>query len=503
MGVQRPRPDPSLNPFPRRGTAAAEPANGTMSIDQTADEPTLVVPGGPVARARALVADYLTRYSLAAGQGQFVLLRGPHGAGKTHALRHLYHQVAAGGLAAPTGSQPPLQLYVEFDAPSFLRGYSRLIGRVSVDELRDLCARYRAAAAGEEYGEEHRDPAAGRAVADKFRAAPPAGGEALFQKFMVDPTAVEARQAREMVVLADRDFQRVLGFVLDPKLGDAAVAWLTTRDVSDADLARLGVPARVDTDDRAAVAFRVLARLCRRAGRPLLCYFDQFELLTLAGDPQTEKTNAERIAGLLKAITGENGLLALAGSDKGWDALPRHVQERFGYNVVRFSLLSVGDARDLIRVYLSRGGSYAHPATDAELAPFDAEAVREMVGPDGGCSPRRLLQLCALAYDGSDEGRRRVRAEDVVRLSAEADLDPDERQVADAVRAVLLSRGHAFRSDYRDGDLAADFAVLGRDGAPSGSSRSTAPSSTPTRSSTRGRCSDSRAGSATAGSGPD
>ncbi|MEU8354831.1 hypothetical protein AB0C27_02355 [Nonomuraea sp. NPDC048882] len=447
------------NPFPARGTMSMEEQVRDADIlDAQITGPTVELPA--VAGLTALVRQYLEHPSC----GQVAFLHGEHGTGKTHTIRY--------ALGGETGA---LRLYAKAQDGDFRALYQRLMSQVGRDRLRELSRGFQAVLAGEEAGL-RRPPDPGRA-------------ELLFTELLVEPGAVLEAQADELGRVTDdgQEFQRALTSLLEPAMEEAAFAWLAGREITPTDAARLGVSGPMTDANQCRHGLQLLTALCARVGRPVIIVVDQCERLVL-GRP----SNLGVLHSLVERVPQEGGMLLLSGSGAGWEALPDDLRQRFGANHLETGVLSPDQAFALLGAYLERarvpgigparpngglgggpGGWTGRPGGSAGpggsvgsgsgIGPFTEEGVRALLRLSGG-NVRAFLQLAwrafRLATAGGDRGTIDGRFADRVLGTGAA-----ARQAADrAVEAWLLDERAGYRRDWRDGDVAADYAVLSASG---------------------------------------
>ncbi|MEV5891850.1 nSTAND1 domain-containing NTPase [Nonomuraea fuscirosea] len=413
------------NPFPARGTMSMEEQVRDADIlDAQITGPTVELPA--VAGLTALVRQYLEQPSC----GQVAFLHGEHGTGKTHTIRY--------ALGGETGA---LRLYAKAQDGDFRALYQRLMSQVGRDRLRELSRGFQAVLAGEEAGL-RRPPDPGRA-------------ELLFTELLVEPGAVLEAQADELGRVTDdgQEFQRALTSLLEPAMEEAAFAWLAGREITPTDAARLGVSGPMTDPNQCRHGLQLLTALCARVGRPVIIVVDQCERLVL-GRP----SNLGVLHSLVERVPQEGGMLLLSGSGSVWAALPDDLRQRFGANQLATGVLSPEQALALLGAYLER---ISGPS--GGVAPFTEEGLRALLRLSGG-NVRAFLQLAwrafRLATAGGERGTIDRRFADRVLGTGAA-----TRRAADrAVEGWLLDERAGYRRDWRDGDVAADYAVLSASG---------------------------------------
>ena len=134
--------DTTRNPFPFQGTLSIEGSRINARETTRSGVPTLM--RDPIEQVLDAKSAYLARFKPnSRAQGQILMLKGPHGTGKTHALRYAIGRVTDETRATTaTGVTEPHQIYVKAEGPDFVRLYQEAVTLVPFDLLRDLSLRF-------------------------------------------------------------------------------------------------------------------------------------------------------------------------------------------------------------------------------------------------------------------------------------------------------------------------------------------------------------------------
>jgi hypothetical protein len=392
---------PPLNPFPFQATTAVEEGPFVASYRAWASNtPTVLVE--PVRRLTALARRYRDSFELdERGDGQAAFVYGPHGSGKTHAVR------AAVGAAA-TEDDPPvlLPLYVKLSSPNVGNAYRRLMAQLSIADLTELALRFLGSLAG---GASARPPLAG-SVEEQLREDPSALLTMFSEHVLERGLLLQAQADRVRAVVADEvDFQRALTYLLEPDLSDAAYRWLQGRALSAAQLRRLGLSGQLDTPDQCQYGLQLLTLICARAGRPLVLVLDQAEKFLAQPDGTLVADSMGFLHSLVEKVPEQGGMLVVAANDETWSMLPIDLRQRFGTNDVACPALPSDDAFELLGVYILAAYGDRPPAGYQAPQPFTETAVRKLLRNSGG-NMRALLQLAWHSFDRLAPGQHAIDA---------------------------------------------------------------------------------------------
>lgn len=479
---------PPRNPFPFQATTVARPSRGAAANGGDrpgADRPGAARPGADV-HAPTLLLDPLVRaWRLARGyvddfpgsaDGQTILLRGEHGSGKTHTVNFITGRIADVRPRTAVDARPVV-LYARIDGADFGAAFRALVKHLSLDELRDLGWLYLYAFASDDIRrgietarlETGEHPGGGDHVG-AFPAITSTEVAAAFARADVERSGVENQQGRDIgrIEGARRDLQNAFTYLMGAELADAACSWFHANPVDPTTLRKLGVSGPIADTEGYVATLQFLATLATRGGRPLLVCLDQYEKLLPTEDPERRAANLELIRKLVEALPRENALFLLAGTDEAWASLPKDVQARFGQSEVVLSTVTLDEAADLIRLYLSVANG-AGPleqerrpdvSTD-DLFPVDRDAVRAIVTAGGG-NVRRLLQTCHTVFAESEaRGWVPVDAALVAEALRRAQRElPTEGEVAAQIERMLRAQPFRFTREFRTDDQAVDFAVF-------------------------------------------
>ncbi|MBI4877222.1 MAG: hypothetical protein HY822_21550 [Acidobacteria bacterium] len=450
-------PYPQRNPFPYQGVATVEGQRiGLAKEEMVAGLPTLLL--DPIARTLKLTGKYL---ETAGERGQILGLRGEHGAGKTHAMRYVWARLKQDSIAL-------CQVYAKAEGPDFLGLYRVIVPQISQELLRDLCRSFFAGLAASNLKSRIQDADARGQLEERLRS-DPAEVERLLGTYFLEQGWLDALQASEVGSLANemREFQRVFSFLDSPgDLGARAYEWLQGKEPSEADRRRLGVAGPIRSAEAAKWGLQVLVTLFGRAGRPLILYLDQFEKLVLDPGGNLVAQNAGLLHSLVEVVPRERCMLMVAGNEEAWNALPRDLTQRFARQIVSFPVLTLAEAGDLVRLYLTPPGEEFRPGGGDGLYPFSEEAIKRMLVYGAG-NVRRLLQTCWEAFEAAGPERREVGADLIEAVVGKHQHTAfQESTVRQEIEKILIGRSLAWRREFRVGSAVVDFAVMGPDGAP-------------------------------------
>lgn len=478
---------PDKNPFPYQGTMTVEASSDPESDDSYQIPRTL--PLESVRQTLKLVSDYLERF--AGGKekrGQFAVIRGDHGSGKTHAIKYVLDRIVQD---APIHSRAdrPLQLYGQGKFPEFMPIYRQLVSQISLEDLQDANLRFLGVVASEQLARVEAatavttenvaaikvDQIAGEDIATKLRDTPEKVFE-LFNNYLVEKGAVEEKQKSEVKKLSPGkgdDFRRAFSYILSPELARPAYNWLIGTEITEEEKRRLGVSGPLVAPDSAAISLQLLAALFNRVGRPLIIFIDQYEKLILAKDKTLAAGNAGLIHSLVEIIPRENGMFVLSGNEEAWDALPRDLVSRFAGNIVDFPVLRPDEASEMIRLYLTPTADDFHVRFETSVSenandfyPFEGQAIRTIVRYSAG-NIRNLLQICSTVFDAAAPNQRLITTRLVDSVLKEGKLDYSSLEnVGGEIERVLRERSLQFSRDFRIGETKVDFAVVDEAGDP-------------------------------------
>ncbi|TMR14317.1 hypothetical protein ETD86_29070 [Nonomuraea turkmeniaca] len=376
------------NPFPARGTAsAAETVHPEMLREWADRTPTAPLPG--VRDAERLAEEYARDFQdETTRHGGLGCLYGAHGAGKTHAARHM--------MATVHRREPDaVQLYVRFQDDDLVAAYRRLVPQLSQGLLTDLIVRYLGTLAG--------DQAANAGVpADRGRLMSALDTEPtrvfdLFDAHLIEAGRVLEAQAREIAAVTGdgQRFQRALSFLIRPEFSDAAYDWLCGRPIG-LDAARaLGVGEQIGDPQTCRYGLQLLATLVTRSGRPFVLIFDQCEKFLL-DDGVPVPANLGLLQSLVEVVPRAGGLLLLVASEAGWQAMPPDLHQRIGPGAIHMMPLVPDDARLVLRVYLD---ALRDPPRE-DIRPITEAGLRELLRHSGG-NVRLLLQLAWASFEAA------------------------------------------------------------------------------------------------------
>lgn len=376
-------------PFPSQAIYSLEAAP-TEGSGAPVLPSTLVMPA--LSELQSYTAVYLQRFGSLVGQS--VLVRGAHGAGKTHALGYLMGKVAAGEFG--DGRTGTIQLYAKADGPGLAEVYRRLMAQLPPARLRDLTQRFTADLAGRSISPDASDSG----LAEELRKRPVLVGEML-GNYAIDESELVAQREREVGRLTDesRDFLNALGW-MDSELGEVARRWFSGARLAPELLRSIGVERAIETDEMAKFAVQLLASMCSRSGVPLIVYIDQYEKLLLGPDGELDRGVAGAVHTLAEVVPKEDAMIVLSGNEEVWQKLPSDLKQRFGHRVVECRGLDIREAAALVNLCLRprEEAIVERELEDDDIAPFTFDGLSLLHLYSSG-NARRLLELCAAAYD--------------------------------------------------------------------------------------------------------
>lgn len=353
---------PPHNPFPRQATTSLEGTGVDLPSNAQPDrKPTLLWP--PIRELLALTSHYLEHYvPRQSDAGQFIAIRGAHGAGKTHALRYVIQSVARREIGIPESVERLFQVYVKAEGPDFLAIYRALMAQVPLTVLRELNRRFIGVVASEQIeapapGGTERDPDVVKEsdpdivklLRDPDRLRNPDTVRVLFDQYLLEEGAVREQQERKIGRMTGnvRHFQRVLSYLNSDDLSQAAHNWLKGLNVTSEEMSQLGVTGPIASTTVAKWALQLVATLFARVGHPFMLYLDQYEKLVLNEDNRLTSQNAGLLHSLIEVVPRENGMLVLCGNEEAWDTLPPDFQQRFARHIIEFPPLEFEQALEV------------------------------------------------------------------------------------------------------------------------------------------------------------
>ena len=426
-----PQPEyPERNPFPVQGTA---------SVETTGSEPQSLatdVQTPQLKHAWSQVQAYLIARPRLEAYAPVLALHGPAGSGKTHTLRYLLQRTAAEYKEGNRlyGTAYVLAGTADLDALRYA-----ILQAIPLSTLRAVSQRF-IEVIGLEHVETSPQPetAVGRQERAKLRENLPQIS-ALIKSALIDPAQINKLQGDELREAGNDDLRNALSYIDDDELGDKARAWLCGDPLDEEVLRRLGV-GKKRAADHPHRALRVVVRLFKRTGTPLLVMLDQCESF-LRPDPKGPvPPESERfLQGLVELLPQEQALFAVAMSEEAWRSLQGYLRQRLGLISYQFSALSESSAHEFIHTYIHTQA----PTEDAapEIFPFKEDAVREILAGIQG-NVRRFLQTCHEAFKLASPKAAMITLDIVRRALKEAKRErPSLELVIAQTRSLLRDRG--------------------------------------------------------------
>jgi hypothetical protein len=412
------------NPFRAQATTSVEEGSFLESyVAWSMDTPTLDLT--PVRRVAELTERFCASFTDEADppEGQVAFVHGAHGAGKTHAVR-----AAVGRVAAGTGSLLPL--YVKLESQTFVEAYRRLMGQLTLPQLRSLVLRFLGSLTPAGPG---RRPSAGHDPWDEPEPTDlrdqPERILRLFDEHFLERGLVLEAQAEQMTAAVgeEQSFPRALTYLLVQELQQAAYDWLRGAEVDTTHLRRLGIPEPIRDPRHCRYGLQLLALIGARAGQPVVFILDQCEKFVLDTGQTLIPDNVGLLHSLVEGLPRENGMLVVCGNDEAWAGLPADLRQRFGGNDVVCPQLVPAEATDLLALYVRCALGEDLPARRRPPWPFTEGAVLTLLRLSGG-NIRALLQVAGRAFESwhADAGPVAVDEAEILRAAPDVvdALDP-------------------------------------------------------------------------------
>ena len=462
------------NPFPRKSV---------VSLDSGGDLPvyTLVTP--QVERGSHLAVEYLED-----GLGQVITIQGPYGSGKSHLINFSMHAVEQAH-ASSTTKVRLVQLYQRASSADFLSFYKELIKQIGFELLQEVNDRFLGVVAAKEMsanmqrskeglleflpeeqkaGVEAQYDQARKARVEGLRSDPKSVYQYL-DSLIIQPETVYDQRATELQVIAGENFKKAFFYLPDLRLGRTAYSWFVIDEMTDEDIARLGVSGRLGSALDAKYALSLLVTLFRHAGIRLVIYFDQIEKLLVGTDAKTLDENRGVLQSLAEVCPAQNAFLALAGANEGWDLVREDFWSRVGATRFQLGNIPTQWARALIKVYLKEEEAYdVKSGTDLDdIKPFTFDGSDEIQRISNG-NVRLFLQVCHEVYMQYLNGKATSLGSEEVKSVVATQFD--EGSVAAEIQNILRRKGlrfelqpqltNGFRPDIVIGDRANPLAVV-------------------------------------------
>lgn len=431
---------PERNPFPIQATASVD----SKDRDKMSLAANVVTP--QMKRAKGIVDTYLdARVQRQNSPDGILACYGPPGSGKTHTLRYL---VALTAQQCTERKQLFGLAYVLAGMPNVNSLQYAIIKELSLETLRAVSQRFIEVIGLEHLESQTVKTTAGEKARANLRENLPKIGE-LIKEALIDPSEVNKRQAEEFLDPGD-DFKNVISYLDDEKLGEKAREWLCGEPIDPDTLDRLGVTGKRSPTQHARQTLRLIIRLFKRAGVPLLVFLDQCENFLRSGPQGTMyQKSVDFLQWFVETRPEEQYFVAAAMSREAWKELPSHIRQRFSLNTVSFSVLSENDAREFIYTYVQgkppektadedTDGSSTNPV---DTFPFEPDAVRRILEATRG-NLRGFLQVCHHAFKEAAPKSERITEETVDKALGAADREsPSSDQVVKIIAGLLRDRG--------------------------------------------------------------
>lgn len=474
---------PLRNPFPHQGTLRLAGQRLDGSIPNLAGDFRTIF-RRPIGKLERFLSDSLSRFQPEwSGDGGTAFVRGRHGSGKTHTLFAAWQKFAKDGRVFP--------VYTVAQESDFTSLYRQFTGRLSLPLLIELSRGLLANMAVEELAAKGPLP---KTAQDPGSEGPPVpvalqspGGaveaaeaaesdqkelrqvlksdqkrvKKLFSSYAVEEGAAKARQRGTLTDLTqgNSDLGRAVQCLQGDQFAADAADWLCMRPVTAQKLQAMGIAAPIGSAQQAAAALELLAALFTVVDRPLILFIDQCEKLAEGNSPAA-LANSGLVRSLIEAFESRNAALVLAGTQEGWDCLPEDARQRIGLNVIDSEFLTLDEALDLVRLYVTPLQEEFRPGVGG-LFPFTEDAVREILQLSAG-NPRKLLQYCHVMFRRAEPTRAQIDVA-MVNSTAQAELANqffDQPRVVQETRRILARQHYGFREEFSLAGMRFDFALL-------------------------------------------
>ena len=212
-----------------------------------------------------------------------------------------------------------------------------------------------------------------------------------------------------------RDLCTVLGhLMLGRHLRDAR-AWLLGDPLPESALSTLHLASSPDDDDLEDQAQRVVLDLCRLAGPkiPVVLCFDQIEALLVVPNDRTPFRVLGQV--IMKLFNETSNLLLISCAQSGFlddlkldqpESVSISAAARMAVHQTSLSPLLWDHAIRLIRARMSADSGLAslRESRAQTLWPLDEGELKQAVGARG-CTPRKILSICAEMFDAAADNR--------------------------------------------------------------------------------------------------
>jgi hypothetical protein len=503
----------SRNPFPHLGTLRIAGGRFEQGAPIVAGNPK-TLPREPIRKLKSHIQSYSERFTPQwSGDGQLSVIRGEHGSGKTHTIYAVWQDLASNSRLFP--------IYVLQQNADLLGLYQQVVGRIDFPFLKQLSRSFLGSITAEQLSPEiHDEDTRNRVVlqlkenpdrissdspppSSSERQTPPqsSGGTTvapdpflkqlfetgkppaspadkavpsaatlneLFSSYRVESGATTARQKQALTEMTqgfpnlEKAVRHLQGDQYDVRASD----WLHCAPVSAQDLESLGISGPIDTPDEAIAALELLAALFSIGNRSLILFIDQYEKLLLDEDPELSARNVGSLRSLAESFVNRNAMLVLSGNEEAWKGLPSDLRERVGLNQITCNTLRLGEAIDILRIYLTPHDVPFLPDKHDHLSPFTEDTVRTMLELRGG-NPRRLLQLAWSAFDKASRTRQVIDSAFISNVARDAaDQFVDRDIVANMTERFLARQPFRLTRNFKNDGLTFDFALCNQDGKP-------------------------------------
>jgi Cdc6-like AAA superfamily ATPase len=448
------------NPFPQQASVSIESDRGDMAKRDRRRIASLAL--APIQELFSAVKGYLADHA-ERREGPAVVLRGPHGSGKTHTVRHVLRAIEQE--TASTPASKPVVLSVQLNGPDQITVLRRLLDGFTLEVIRRIRLGHRAAVASDQLRSRrspHEGLQEGARQAIESLASEPERVLELEDHYDVSRDVVDNVIGREVAGVARRqpEFRSAFQYADHQELGPEVLRWLQGASLGADVERRIGVSGPLGDQDELSASLTLLVALCHRAGLPAVVFVDQFEKLVFDAK-QVVLPDLKALRTILFDLPQVGGMVVLAGSDVAWNVLPEDVRQRLKPEIV-FKPLTVDETGRLIHAYIACVAEGNVSLGDV----FPPDAILEVIRHGSG-NPRRMLQICHAAFKAAgDTGASPEPGGPVpaalVREAAEKQqgVRLDRRTVLLNIERIVLRCGLTFeRGAPEDLKVKADFAI--------------------------------------------
>lgn len=449
---------PNANPFPVLGTFA-------MVGDRRDRERAIPwIVRHSIRRLTEEVESYRREFIPAWNdKGRTVLVRGPHGSGKTHTI-----YAALRTLATPLEGEaegPMLTLYTLLQDDNSFDCYRQVVAHLNKEPglWKKLAQSLLATMTAEQWSRDQGHAVPDQEVISSLQSDPEKLART-FESYRVSRSGAVSRQEKALLDLTPSAFNKDLKAAVDALQGEkfdqVAARWLSLDSITAEEQEAIGVSGPINSPEEALATLLLLIALMTNAGYKLVLVIDQIEKLFVGTEPLIKKRNEGYLRSMIEGVMARNALLILSGSGDGWNILAEDIRSRvWNENVIECPILTFDEALDLLRLYLTPATGEFHPGRGG-IHPFTLPAVKEMLTLSAG-NPRKLLQFSHEAMRQTIASKT-VIDDIVIRQIAVSNAGQyfDRTSIIAEARRVLTFQPFRTVEDFLLDGASFDFAVL-------------------------------------------